>query len=60
MKSNKAPGEDCIPADQVKDASDVITPKLAHFFTECIKQVKHGEVETMKLLFYISKGAKET
>ncbi|XP_042886216.1 uncharacterized protein LOC122262290 [Penaeus japonicus] len=38
MKKNKAPGEDNITADLLKDADDIVTPKLAHLFTECLRQ----------------------
>ena len=40
LKRNKAPGEDNITPDLIKDAAEIITPRLANLFTECLKQGK--------------------
>ena len=41
LKRYKAAGQDNVTSDLLKDSGDIIHSKLAHLFTECLKQ---GEI----------------
>ena len=40
LKRNKAPSEDNITPELIKDAEEIKTPRLTNLFTECLKQGK--------------------